>query len=74
MKESEKDSLVRSVYNVIENRKGKVTAKHLEKEVGSIYKVRYALTHLVRERKIRRTRAFGINRIDYFYDVYNNEK
>jgi hypothetical protein len=49
MKESEKDSLVRSVYNIIEkNRKGKVTAKHLEKEVGSIYKVRYALTRLVR--------------------------
>ena len=75
MKESEKDSLVRSVYNIIEkNRKGKVTAKHLEKEVGSIYKVRYALTRLVRERKIERTRAFGINRIDYFYVVYNNKK
>jgi hypothetical protein len=75
MKESEKDSLVRSVYNIIEkNRKGKVTAKHLEKEVGSIYKVRYALTRLVRERKIKRTRAFGINRIDYFYVVYNNKK
>jgi hypothetical protein len=75
MKESEKDSLVRSVYNIIEkNRKGKVTAKHLETEVGSIYKVRYALTRLVRERKIKRTRAFGINRIDYFYVVYNNKK
>jgi|tagenome__1003787_1003787.scaffolds.fasta_scaffold17698932_1 hypothetical protein len=74
MKNTEKDSLVSSVYNIIENRKGKVTAKHLEKEVGSIYKVRYALTRLVRERKIKRTRAFGINRIDYFYVVYNNEK
>jgi hypothetical protein len=73
MKESEKDSLVRSVYNIIENRKGKVTAKHLEKEVGSIYNC-YALTCLVRERKIKRTRAFGINRIDYFYVVYNNKK
>ena len=68
MKNTEKDSLVSSVYNIIENRKGKVTAKHLEKEV------RYALTRLVRERKIKRTRAFGINRIDYFYVVYNNEK
>jgi hypothetical protein len=46
MKESENDTLVRSVYNIIENRKGKVTAKHLEKEVGSIYKVCYALTRL----------------------------
>jgi hypothetical protein len=35
MKNTEKDSLVSSVYNIIENRKGKVTAKHLEKEVGS---------------------------------------
>jgi DNA-binding transcriptional regulator PaaX len=57
MKNSEKDSLVRSVYNIIRNRKGKVTAKHIEKEIGSKYKVRYALIRLIKEGKIRRTRA-----------------
>lgn len=73
MKESEKDSLVRSVYNIIEkNRKGKVTAKHLEKEVGSTHKVRYALTRLMKEGKVKRTRAFRIDGIGYFYEDCNN--
>ena len=51
MKNSEKDSLVGSVYNIIKNRKARVTAKHLEKGVGSMYKVHYALTRLIREQK-----------------------
>ena len=69
MKNPEKeDSLVRSVYSIIRNHKGKVTAKHLEKEVGSKHKVRYALTHLMKEGKVKRVRAFGIDGIGYFYE------
>ena len=68
MRNSEKDSLVGSVYNIIKNRKARVTAKHLEKEVGSKHKVRYALTHLMKEGKVKRVRAFGIDGIAYFYE------
>jgi hypothetical protein len=71
MKESEKDNLISSVYNIIENHKRKITSKRLEKEVGSIYKVRYALTRLIKEGKVKRTRAFGIDRIEYFYEDCN---
>ena len=68
MKNSERDSLVSSVYNIIKNRKGKVTSKNLKKEVGSKHKVRYALTHLMKEGKVKRVRAFGIDGIAYFYE------
>jgi hypothetical protein len=74
MKNSEKDSLVGSVYNIIKNCKARVTAKHLEKEVGSMYKVRYALTRLIREQKVKRIRAFGINGVGYFYHEDCNKK
>jgi DNA-binding transcriptional regulator PaaX len=54
MKNPEKeDRLVRSVYSFIRNHNGKVTAKHLKKEVGSMHKVRYALTRLMKEGKLR---------------------
>ena len=66
------DRLVRSVYSIIRNHKGKVTAKHLEKEVGSTHKVRYALTRLMKEGKVKRTRAFRIDGIGYFYEDCNN--
>ncbi len=68
MKNTEKDSLVSLVYNIIKNRKSKVTSKHLEKGVGSKHKVRYALTHLMKEGKVKRVRAFGIDGIGYFYE------
>jgi hypothetical protein len=74
MNNSEKDNLVGSVYNIIKNRKARVTAKHIEKEIGSRYKVRYALTRLIREKKVKRTRAFGIDGIGYFYEDCNKMK
>ncbi len=74
MRNSEKDSLVGSVYNIIKNRKARVTAKHLEKEVGSMYKVHYALTRLIREQKVKRIRAFGIDRVGFFYEDCNKMK
>ncbi len=63
-----KDESVRSVYSIIKSRSGKVTTKHLEKEIGSRYKVHYALRRLSREGKIKRIRGFGVDRIEYFYE------
>ena len=77
-KYSEKDnnnSLLESVYSIIKNRKYKVTTKYLEKEIGSKYKVHHAVTRLIKEGKIKRIRAFGRERIEYFYeDIYKNRK
>jgi hypothetical protein len=70
-KYSEKDNngLVESVYSIIKNRKSKkVTTKYLEKEIGSKYKVHQAVTRLIKEGKIKRIRAFGRERIEYFYE------
>ena len=44
------------------------------KEVGSKHKVRYALTRLMKEGKVKRVRAFGIDGIGYFYEDCNNMK
>jgi hypothetical protein len=69
-KYSEKDNngLVESVYSIIKNRKCKVNTKYLEKEIGSKYKVHQAVTRLIKEGKIKRIRAFGRERIEYFYE------
>jgi hypothetical protein len=61
------NSLVESVYSIIKNRKRKVTTKYLENEIGSKYKVRYSVTRLIKEGKIKRIRALGRERIEYFY-------
>ena len=78
-KYSQKDnnnSLVESVYSIIKNRKSKkVTTKYLEKEIGSKYKVHQTVTRLIKEGKIKRIRALGRERIEYFYeDIYKNRK
>ena len=67
-KYSEKDSVVESVYSIIKNRNRKVTTKYLEKEIGSKYKVNQAVTRLIKEGKIKRIRALGRERIEYFYE------
>jgi len=44
------------------------------KEVGSKHKVRYALTRLMKEGKVKRVIAFRIDGIGYLYEDYNNMK
>ena len=63
-----KDRSVRSVYSIIKSHSGKITTKHLEKEIGSKYEVHYALRRLSREGKIKRIRGFGVDRVEYFYE------
>jgi hypothetical protein len=60
-------STVQWVYSIIQRESGKVTAKHLEKEIGNKYGVHYAITRLTKEGKIKRVRGFGPQRIEFFY-------
>ena len=58
------------VYSAIKNKSGKITTKHLEKEIGSNKsqrEVQYAIIHLTKKGKIRRVRGFGLNGIEYYY-------
>jgi hypothetical protein len=73
-KSCSKNHLVETVYSIIKSHttlhtNKKVTTKLLEKEIGSKYKARYAITHLIKEGKIKRLRTIGPNKIEYFYDI-----
>jgi len=57
------------VYSIVRNNSGKVTGKQLEREIGSRYEVRYAITRLTKEGRIRRIRGFGVDRVEFFYQV-----
>ena len=66
------ENLIESVYSLIKkSRNGRITAKQLEEEIGDKNKVRYALKYLQREHKVKKVRALGIDRIDYFYQIMN---
>jgi len=69
---SSTENLIESVYSIIKkSRNGRITAKQLEEEIGDNNKVRYALKHLQRERKVKKVRGLGTDRIDYFYQIIN---
>ncbi len=69
---SSTENLIESVYSIIKkSRNGRITAKRLEEEIGDNNKVRYALKHLQRERKVKKVRGLGTDRIDYFYQIIN---
>ncbi|MDP9289212.1 MAG: hypothetical protein M3P08_13585 [Thermoproteota archaeon] len=57
------------VYSIVRNNSGKVTGKQLEREIGSRYEVRYAITRLTKEGRIKRIRGFGVDRVEFFYQV-----
>ncbi|MFL6421806.1 MAG: hypothetical protein ACJ71P_20700 [Nitrososphaeraceae archaeon] len=58
------ESLIESVYSIIKkSRNGRITAKQLEREIGDKNKVHYALKYLQRERKVKKVRGFGIDKI-----------
>ena len=69
---SSTENLIESVYSIIKkSRNGRITAKQLEEEIGDNNKVRYALKHLQRERKVKKVKGLGTDRIDYFYQIIN---
>lgn len=57
------------VFSIVRNNSGKVTGKQLEREIGSRYEVRYAITRLTKEGRIKRVRGFGVDRVEFFYRV-----
>jgi len=61
------------VYSIVRNNSGKVTGKQLEREIGNRYEVRYAITRLTKEGRIRRVRGFGVDRVEFFYQVIAHE-
>lgn len=61
---------IESVYSVIEKHSGRVTTRHIEEKVGlDIGTVRYAIKYLTKERKIRRVKGLGTNKIEFYYEV-----
>jgi hypothetical protein len=59
--------LIETVYAIIKSRSGKVTSKDLDTLVGNKQDVRFAITRLTVQGRIKRVRGFGKVGIEYFY-------
>lgn len=59
--------LVEAVYAIIRSRSGKVTSKDLDEIIGNKQDVRFAITRLTVQGRIKRVRGFGRIGIEYFY-------
>lgn len=59
--------LIETVYAIIKSRSGKVTSKDLDTLVGNKQDVRFAITRLTVQGRIKRIRGFGKVGIEYFY-------
>lgn len=59
--------LIETVYAIIKSRSGKVTSKDLDNVVGNKQDVRFAITRLTVQGRIKRIRGFGKVGIEYFY-------
>jgi len=57
------------VYSIIKTRSGKITAKEIERDLGSKYEAHYAILHLTKQGKIKRIKGFGINKIEFYYQA-----
>ena len=59
--------LVETVYSIVKSRSGKVTSKDLDQMIGNKQDVRFAITRLTVQGRIKRIRGFGKVGIEYFY-------
>ena len=59
--------LVESVYAIVKGRSGKVTSKDLDELIGNKQDVRFAITRLTVQGRIKRVRGFGRVGIEYYY-------
>ncbi|HEY3094134.1 MAG TPA: hypothetical protein VGJ42_00055 [Nitrososphaera sp.] len=59
--------LIETVYDVIKTKSGKVTSKDLDELIGNKQDVRFAITRLTVQGRIKRIRGFGKVGIEYFY-------
>jgi hypothetical protein len=66
---SSRQKVMELVYSIIKTRSGKVTAKEIERDLGSRYEAHYAILHLTKQGKIRRIKGFGLNKIEFYYQI-----
>ncbi|MEP0826607.1 MAG: hypothetical protein HRF40_14095 [Nitrososphaera sp.] len=59
--------LIETVYSIIKSRSGKITSKDLDQLIGNKQDVRFAITRLTVQGRIKRIRGFGKVGIEYFY-------
>ena len=59
--------LIETVYSTIRSKSGKVTSKDLDELIGNKQDVRFAITRLTVQGRIKRVRGFGKVGIEYFY-------
>jgi DNA-binding transcriptional regulator PaaX len=59
--------LIETVYSIIRSKSGKVTSKDLDQLIGNKQDVRFAITRLTVQGRIKRVRGFGKVGIEYFY-------
>lgn len=59
--------LIESVYAIVKSKSGKVTSKDLDQLIGNKQDVRFAITRLTVQGRIKRIRGFGKVGIEYFY-------
>ena len=59
--------LIETVYSIVRSRSGKVTSKDLDQMIGNKQDVRFAITRLTVQGRIKRIRGFGKVGIEYFY-------
>lgn len=59
--------LIETVYATIKSRSGRVTSKDLDNMIGNKQDVRFAITRLTVQGRIKRIRGFGKVGIEYFY-------
>jgi len=66
--------LIETVYAAIKSKSGKVTSKDLDQLIGNKQDVRFAITRLTVQGRIKRIRGFGKVGIEYFYKDIASEK
>jgi hypothetical protein len=67
--------LIETVYAAIRSKSGKVTSKDLDHLIGNRLDVRFAITRLTVQGRIKRIRGFGKVGIEYFYkDVASEQR
>lgn len=59
--------LIETVYSIVRSMSGKVTSKDLDHMIGNKRSVRFAITRLTVQGRIKRIRGFGKVGIEYFY-------
>jgi len=59
--------LIETVYSIVRSMSGKVTSKDLDHMIGNKQGVRFAITRLTVQGRIKRIRGFGKVGIEYFY-------